>query len=320
MAVFGTNGSATSIGINFNDGRGLTNPVAAVVLTNGPDRTVSNRAPNSTGTLQLEGWQGMLLANHSATSVLTLQNGAGSVMRIDLSTGGAIHVGAAAAGVVLGGPVVGQHGFVKTGAGWLRLTHSNSLAGPVIVSGGVLELASATGGALGSVARLRLESGASAVLSAPRQLGAATSIDLAGGTLRGAGGTTVVEEYAGTLTLSASSTIDLRASAIHFADSSAITWGTGGMLTITNWRGAAGGGLFFGPGGLTSTQLAQIYFSDLGVYGAQLVGPEGELTPIPEAPVTAAAVALALYIMWREARRRWWKRGDESEASGENTP
>lgn len=107
VAVFGTNGSATSIGINFNDGRGLTNPVAAVVLTNGPDRTVSNRAPNSTGTLQLEGWEGMLLANHSATSVLTLQNGAGSVMRIDLTTGGAIHVGAAAAGVVLGGPVVG---------------------------------------------------------------------------------------------------------------------------------------------------------------------------------------------------------------------
>lgn len=137
----------------------------------------------------------------------------------------------------------------------------------MIVSGGVLELASATGGALGSVARLRLESGASAVLSAPRQLGAATSIDLAGGTLRGAGGTTVVEEYAGTLTLSASSTIDLRASAIHFADSSAITWGTGAMLTITNWRGAAGGGLFFGPGGLTSTQLAQIYFPTSGCMG-----------------------------------------------------
>jgi autotransporter-associated beta strand protein len=306
VAVFGTNGSATSIGINFNDGRGLTNAVAAIVLTNGPDRSVSNRSPNSTGTLRLEGWHGLLLANHSAASVLTLQNGASSAMRIDLTTGGAIHVGAAAAGVVLGGPVVGQQGFVKTGAGWLRLRHSNSLAGPVVVSGGVLELSSATGGSLGSATGLRLESGASAVLTAPRQLGAGTSMDLAGGTLRGAGGVTVVEERAGTLTLSASSTIDLRASAIHFANSSAITWGTGAVLTITNWRGAPGGGLFFGTGGLTSTQLAQIYFADLGVQGAQLVGPEGELTPIPEAPVTAAAVALAAFIVWRE--RRWLER------------
>jgi autotransporter-associated beta strand protein len=310
VAVFGTNGSATSIGINFNDGRGLTNAVAAIVLTNGPDRIVSNRSPNSTGTLRLEGWHGLLLANHSAGSVLTLQNGAGSVMRIDLTTGGDIHVGATAAGVVLGGPVFGQHGFVKTGAGWLRLTHSNSLAGTVVVSGGVLELASATGGSLGSVAGLRLESGASAVLVAARQLGAGVAMELAGGTLRGAGGATVVEEHAGALTLSASSTIDLGASAIRFADSSAITWDASAMLTITNWRGAPGGGLFFGTGGLTSTQLAQIYFADLGVSGAQLVGPEGELAPIPEAPVTAAAVVLAAFIVWRERRRlgQWWRR------------
>jgi len=303
VAVFGTNGSAVAIGINFNDGRGLTNAVAAIVLTNGPDRTVSNRAPNSTGTLQLEGRQGLLLANHSASSVLTLQNGPSSVMRIDLTTGGGIHVGSVSAGVVLGGSVVGQQGFVKTGAGWLRLTHSNSLAGAVLVSGGVLELASATGGSLGSAADLRLESGASAVLSAPRQLGAGVSMDLAGGTLRGAVGTTVVEERSGALTLSASSTIDLGASAIRFANSSAITWEGAATLTITNWRAAAGGGLYFGVGGLTSAQLAQIYFADVRVQGAQLVGPEGELLPIPEAPVAAAAAALAGFILWRERRR-----------------
>lgn len=310
VAIFGSNGSAVSIGINFNDGRGLTNAVAAIVLTNGPDRTVSNRSPNSTGTLQLGGWQGVLLANRSAASVLTLQNGASSVMRIDLTTGGDIHVGAAAAGVVLGGPVFGHHGFVKTGAGWLRLTHSNSLAGTVVVSGGVLELASVTGHSLGSAAGVRLESGASAVLVAAQQLGAGVAIELAGGTLRGAGGASVVAETAGTLTLSASSTIDSGASAIRFADSSAVTWDASATLTITNWRGAAGGGLFFGTGGLTSTQLAQIYFADLGVQGAQLVGPDGELTPIPEAPVTAAAAALLAFIVWRERRRlgQWWRR------------
>lgn len=284
MAVFTTNGSASSVGINFNDGRGLTNPVAAIVLTNGPDRAVFNSSPNSVGTLRLEGWQGVLLANHSTSSVLTLRHGLNSAMRIDLAAGGAIHVGSEAAAIVLEGTMAGSQGFTKTGSGWLRLTQSNSLTGAVVVSGGRLALAATGGGALRNASSLRLESGASAVLLAAQQLGAGTAIDLAGGTMRGASGTVVVEEHAGTLTLNASSTIDLGASAIRFADSSAITWGASSVLTITNWRGAPGGGLFFGAGGLTSTQLAQIYFADLGVRGAQLAGPDGELTPIPEAP------------------------------------
>lgn len=305
VAVFGMNGTALSIGINFNDGRGLTNPVAAILLTNGPGRDLFNSAPNSTGTLRLDGWQSLLLANHSDASVLTLRDGASSVMRVELAATGNIHVSGASAGIVLASRVGGTHGFTKTGAGWLRLSASNPLAGAVTVSGGRLELASASGGSLRQASGLRVESGASAVLAAPRQLGTGTALDLAGGTLRGADGATLVEEHAGTLTLSASSTIDLRASAIRFAGSSAIVWGTGAMLTITNWHGAPGGGLFFGTGGLTSTQLAQIYFADLGIQGAQLVGPDGELMPIPEAPVAAGAAVLAAFIVWRELRRLW---------------
>jgi autotransporter-associated beta strand protein len=226
-----------------------------------------------------------------------------SAMRIELASGGDIHVAAAAAGVVLDGQVIGTHGFGKTGAGWLRLTHSNALTGSVVVSGGKLELAAAHGGALRNASTLRIESGGTAVLAAARQLGAGTSVDLAGGTLRGAHGAAAVEERAGVLTLSSSSTIDLGASAIRFADSSAITWDGSSILTITNWGGTPGGGLFFGSGGLTSTQLAQIYFADIRVQGAQLIGPEGELSPIPEAPVAAAAAALAGFILWRERRR-----------------
>ena len=309
-AVFGTNGSATSIGINFNDGRGLTNAVAAIMLTNGPDRAVSNGSPNSAGTLRLEGWMGVLLANHSAASVLTLRNGVNSAMRIELASGGDIHVAAAAAGAVLAGQVIGTHGFSKTGGGLLRLSQSNSLAGSVTVRGGSLELASAAGSSLGSVAQLRIETGASAVLSAPHQLGPCTALDFAGGTLCGGTGTAPIAENAGTLTLSANSTIDLGVSKIHFADSRGITWAASSVLTITNWGGPVGSRLFFGPGGLTGTQLAQIYFADIGVQGAQLVGPHGELCPIPEAPVSAAAAAVAAFIVWKERRRlaRWWRR------------
>ena len=305
-AVFATNGTSSSIGIKFNDGLGLITTVAAIRLTSGPDRTVFNSSPNSSGTLRVEGWQGTLLANSSASSLLGLRNGTDSSMRVELLSGGVIHVGSAAAGIVLESEVSGAHGFTKSGSGVLRLTHSNSLSGQVVVAGGTLELASSAGGALGSAASLRLVSGGVATLSAAEQLGSATALDLAGGTLRGAGGASAVVEMAGALTLSADSVLDLRASNLCLADSSAIVWNTGAVLTITNWRGLDDGGagrLFFGPGGLTSTQLAQVYFADLGIHGAQLVGPDGELSPIPEAPVTAAAAALAGFIVWRERRR-----------------
>jgi autotransporter-associated beta strand protein len=310
VAIFTTNGSALSIGINFNDGLGLTTQVGSIVLASGPDRRVVNSAPNSAGILRLQGSHGLLLANHSTSSVLSLRNGVDSRMRIELVSGGTIHVGSPSAGIELAGEVAGTHGFVKTGKGWLRLSQSNSLAGSVTVRGGSLELASAAGSSLGSVAQLRIETGASAVLSAPHQLGPCTALDFAGGTLRGGTGTAPIVENAGTLTLSANSTIDLGVSEIHFADSSGITWATSSVLTITNWGGSVGSRLFFGPGGLTGTQLAQIYFADIGVQGAQLVGPHGELCPIPEAPVSAAAAAVAAFIVWKERRRlvRWWRR------------
>ncbi len=53
--------------------------------------------------------------------------------------------------------------------------------------------------------------------------------------------------------------------------------------------------MIFGVGGLDSAQLAQIYFADAGILGAQLIGPHGELSPIPEAPV--------LFILGRERGR-----------------
>ena len=61
--------------------------------------------------------------------------------------------------------------------------------------------------------------------------------------------------------------------------------------------------MIFGVGGLDSAQLAQIYFADAGILGAQLIGPDGELSPIPEAPVIAGAAALVVFILWRERGR-----------------
>jgi hypothetical protein len=109
--------------------------------------------------------------------------------------------------------------------------------------------------------------------------------------------------------LSASSTIDLGAwttglRQLTFANSSAITWT--GTLTITNWQGVAQQSsavaeILFGTGGLTSAQLGQVYWANQNINGGELIG--GELVPVPEPRVYAAAIALLATIGWRERKR-----------------
>jgi len=305
MAVFSTKGS-TTIGINFNDGRGLVAPVGTIVLSAGGNRTIFNSSGNNAGTLRLESLDGQLLLNQATNATLTLSNGASQAMAVHLAAAGTMQVTATNSSIVINSAISGRHGFTKTGGGLLRLEAANSLGGPVTVSGGELALAAIKGASLGAATSVRVRSGAELRLVTAEQLGSATDLDLAGGTLRGSSGQTAVVETAGKLTLSASSTIDLRASVITFADSSSVVWCSGTALNINNWRSAAdpqGGRIYFGIGGLTSTQLAQVYFSDLGIQGAQLAGPSGELMPIPEAPVAAAAAALVGFIVWCERRR-----------------
>lgn len=117
----------------------------------------------------------------------------------------------------------------------------------------------------------------------------------------------------GSLTLTENSTIDFGifeggVRRLSFANSAAITWATNAVLTITNWQGVALAQsdvtkLLFGTGGLDSDQLAQIRFADQNITGGVLVGLNGELSPIPEADIIYAALALALFILWRERRR-----------------
>jgi autotransporter-associated beta strand protein len=120
----------------------------------------------------------------------------------------------------------------------------------------------------------------------------------------------------GALTLTLDSTIDLGNFGtsgdrnLVFADSSgpSIIWTPNAVLTITNWQGVALAQsdvtkLLFGTGGLDSDQLAQIRFADQNITGGVLVGLNGELSPIPEARIIWAALALSLFILWRERRR-----------------
>jgi autotransporter-associated beta strand protein len=209
--------------------------------------------------------------------------------------------------------IAGAGGLTNAGAGTVTLTGSNTLTGPVRVSGGTLVLSNTTGGqAAGGTSSIQVDSGATLTLGANNQIGNSTALILNGGTFRAGTATAGYSDTLGTLTLTADSVIDLGAftgaHSLTFANSSAIAWATNATLTISNWQGTpwtpgTAGQLLFGTGGLTSTQLSQIRWDPQGFAGAGLIGANGELTPIPEPRVYAAAIALLAAVGWRERKR-----------------
>lgn len=190
----------------------------------------------------------------------------------------------------------------------MTLTGSASGSGKLIVGEGTLVLSNTSTANSFASGSIQVESGATLKLAAGDQIGNSTGLILNGGTFLV--GASTLSESLGTLTLSASSTIDFGAYGasglrqITFANSSAITWT--GTLTITNWQGVALTSsdfteIVFGVGGLTSTQLGQIRFANQDINGGTLIGG-GELVPIPEADILWGALAVVLVVCYRE---RW---------------
>jgi autotransporter-associated beta strand protein len=193
----------------------------------------------------------------------------------------------------------------------MTMTGSASGSGALVLSEGTMVLSNTGTPDSFAPASIQVDSGATLQLGANNQIGNSTGLILNGGTFIVGTSTSGYSETLGTLTLSASSTIDLGSYAtglrqLTFADSSAITWS--GTLTIANWQGLTRQSsdvaeILFGTGGLTSTQLGQIYFANQNINGGVLVGASGELAPIPEAEVYWGALAVVLAIAYRERRR-----------------
>lgn len=211
------------------------------------------------------------------------------------------------------GVLSGTGGIEKQGAGTLVLAGSanNTYSGATVVQTGALVLSNSAGNAINNSASITVNAGASLVLGASNQIGDGIGLVLNGGTFIVGTASAGYSETLGTLTLSSSSTIDLGSYAtglrqLSFANSSGITWT--GTLTITNWQGVAMQSsdvaeILFGTGGLTSTQLGQIYFANQNINGGVLIGGSGELAPIPEAPVFWGAAAVMAFVFWRERRK-----------------
>lgn len=178
------------------------------------------------------------------------------------------------------GDVIGTGGLIKGGAGTLTLggTAANTFSGGTTLSAGKIVAAKANA----------LSSGA---------------LVASGGTFNTGG----LNQTLGTLDLDGSVTLDLGsgASAVSFANSSALDWSTF-ILNISNWTLGIDT-LRFGTDatGLTAGQLALMNFSDLGNLPGQ-IDANGYVTPasIPE-PGTAALFlcGFAGLFIWRRMGR-----------------
>ena len=146
------------------------------------------------------------------------------------------------------------------------------------------------------------------------------AIDLGGGTFDTSG----FDERVDTLTLSASSIIDMGAgtSVLQFANSSGVAWTSGETLTITNWTGSLGGGgadqIIFRSSdtSLTAAQVAQIRFLNpaglpAGTHAARILA-SGEIVPVPE-PSTIIIGSLLVLVGLGDGCRRYRKSRDAKE-------
>ncbi|MCE3280374.1 MAG: hypothetical protein K0S44_2565 [Bacteroidetes bacterium] len=196
-----------------------------------------------------------------------------SLSSANLTFSNTMNLGGASRTITIGGTgIYALNGVISNGsleinstaAGIISLGGANTYSGGTSISGGTLQL-----GAAGVLA----DSG---------------PVILNGGNLR-TGSTTGFSETAGTLSLTANSTITLGTGAhsLTFAASDGVSWTGGAMLTINGWTGGydgtsgTAGKIFVGASaaGLTAAQLSQIqFFNGTSNFPASIL-PSGEVVP-----------------------------------------
>jgi autotransporter-associated beta strand protein len=302
---------------------GQTNTISGFMTGSGGVELIGGGTLNITGTTN--NYTGNTVISNGTLQISTLAN-SNTVSSIGVSNNVTL-AGTNASNAVIdytGGNVTTDRAFVFNGVatngegGTLNISNSSTVVtmtgsasgtGKMIVDGGTLVLSNTSTSDSFAPTSIQVESGATLQLAANNQIGNSTGLILNGGTFRTGTSTAGFSETLGALTLTASSTIDLGAWStglrqLTFANSSAITWT--GTLTITNWQGVAQQSsavaeILFGTGGLTSAQLGQVYWANQNINGGELIG--GELVPVPEPRVYAAAIALLAAVGWRERKR-----------------
>ncbi len=270
LVLQGTNNSWTG-GTTITTGRIIVSPGSG--LSTGP----LNMAQISGGTT--------ITLNNSSQTIAALSGSVTSSSNTLILGGTRLTINQTA-NTIFGGTaslnssITGTGSVVKTGSGRLTLTSpSNTFSGGLKITQGEIRFNPASGTSVTN--------------------NSADTLD--GGTLSTNGIARTFTLTFGTLAVTQNSAIDLGSDTLHtirFANSNAITWISGKILTITNWvgnwNGTAGtkGRIYIGTNatGITSAQLNQVRFQDGSgnLYSATILST-GEVVPVAPTITTTAA-------------------------------
>lgn len=260
-----------------------------------------------TNTDNSDGDYAFRLSSTTSNATIQVNNNielAGRARRVEVADG------SAAVDAILAGNITGSvaSDLMKSGAGTLSLTGTNSYAGSTVIDGGRLIV---SGGGLTATTQINVRNSTLELASA-NVLNNSADITLENAALIARGGGT---EIVGTLTIIGDNQLNLVAAgnAIAFANSSGETWSS--TLAILNWTGLSGGNganqVFFGSSiaGLTTEQLSKITFVDPNLNGQQLSGvfgatilATGEIVAIPEPSVLMLLAGTPLAALVRRRR------------------
>jgi autotransporter-associated beta strand protein len=220
--------------------------------------------------------------------------------------------------VISDGPGARDYAILKTGNSTFSLTKPNDYGGGTTVSGGTLQAAAATGGALGS-SGVTVNNGGTLLLGANHQINDTATMTLAGGTFAkgnfNEGSTSSVGMGALTLTASGSK-LDFGAGTVGILTFASFSPGVN-TLTIDNWTGTAEtvGSASTDRLIFNSTQASNLDSFSFAGYGTgsmqfALGGGYYEVVPlaaIPEPETWLSAICLVGAVAWhwtRVSRRR----------------
>jgi len=233
-----------------------------------------------------------------ATSGFTM--GANRGLEVGAS-GGTVEV-AASQNLGYSGIVAGSGALTKAGTGTFTLSGGSTFSGATTVSAGVLNLANASGSALGSTASISVATNATLLISQAGQVNDSASISLSGGTIRTATG---VSEVFGNLSVTGSGLLDFGTTS--YANANTISFGTytpSALLTIDNFN--FGSTLIF-KSNLTDAILGNSFatFNSGGIanYSWDDDSSTFTITAIPEPSTYLAAAGLLSLMLWPSRRR-----------------
>ena len=196
--------------------------------------------------------------------------------------------------LTLAGAVSGEGSLVKAGAATLVLSGSNRFGGSLVVDCGVLDLASRSGAAAGSVSSVSVSQGATLLLSRDNQVNDAAAVTLSGGTIWRSGG---VGEVFGNLHVTAPSLVDFGTGApgtLSFG-----TYTPDVLLSVGNF--VPGNILTFQQDLSGSINNQSLFLFDHG-FTAAWGGSTFVITAIPEPSAFIAAGVLIVIMSWPSRR------------------